>query len=103
MDSGEEAALIARSRAGDMRAFGALVDAHQNAVRAFLRRLTGNSADSDDLSQDAFARTWEVLHRFAASRSNIGGADGAPRAAASCARLLMLISPIPRPKRPEMW
>ena len=56
--------MIARARAGDMRAFGALVDAHQSAVRAFLRRLTGNGADADDLSQDAFARTWEVLHRF---------------------------------------
>ncbi len=69
MDSDEEAALIARSRAGDRRAFGVLVDAHQNAVRAFLRRLTGNAADSDDLSQDAFARTWEVLHRFDGSSS----------------------------------
>lgn len=64
MDAGEEAALLARSRAGDMRAFGALVDAHQGAVRAFLRRLTGNAADADDLSQQAFARTWEVLGRF---------------------------------------
>lgn len=64
MDAAEEATLLARSRAGDMRAFGALVDIHQSAVRAFLRRLTGNGADADDLSQEAFARTWEVLHRF---------------------------------------
>lgn len=69
MDAGEEAALVARSRAGDMRAFGALVDAHQGAVRAFLRRLTGNAADADDLSQQAFARTWEVLARFDGSSS----------------------------------
>jgi RNA polymerase sigma-70 factor (ECF subfamily) len=69
MDSGEEATLLARARAGDMRALGVLVDAHQNAVRAFLRRLTGNGADADDLSQEAFARTWEVLHRFDGSSS----------------------------------
>jgi RNA polymerase sigma-70 factor (ECF subfamily) len=64
MDAGEEARLIGLARAGDMRAFGRLVDAHQSAVRAFLRRLTGNYADADDIAQDAFARTWEVLNRF---------------------------------------
>lgn len=64
MDAAAEARLIARARNGELRAFGELVDLHQPAVRAFLRRLTGNSADADDLAQDAFARTWEVLHRF---------------------------------------
>ncbi|MEQ1617608.1 MAG: sigma-70 family RNA polymerase sigma factor [Terricaulis sp.] len=60
----EEARLVERARCGDIRAYGLLVDANQAAVRAFLRRLTGNAADADDLSQDAFARVWEVLARF---------------------------------------
>jgi RNA polymerase sigma-70 factor (ECF subfamily) len=64
MDSGEEARLIDLARGGDFAAFGRLVDAHQGAVRAFLRRVTGNYADADDLAQEAFARTWEVLYRF---------------------------------------
>ncbi len=64
MDAAEEARLIGLARGGDMRAFGALVDAHQPAVRAFLRRLVGNPADADDIAQEAFARTWEVLHRY---------------------------------------
>lgn len=64
MDAAEEARFVGLARAGDMRAFGRLVDAHQPAVRAFLRRLVGSYADADDLAQDAFARTWEVLHRF---------------------------------------
>jgi RNA polymerase sigma-70 factor (ECF subfamily) len=64
MDAGEEARLIGLARNGDMRAFGRLVDAHQPAVRAFLRRLVGSHADADDLAQEAFARTWEVLHRY---------------------------------------
>ena len=64
MDGGEEQRLIALARKGDMHAFGKLVDAHQAAVRAFLRRLVGAAADADDLSQEAFARTWEVLHRY---------------------------------------
>ncbi|HYD86568.1 MAG TPA: RNA polymerase sigma factor [Vitreimonas sp.] len=69
MDAGEEARLIGLARNGDMRAFGHLVDAHQPAVRAFLRRLVGNYADADDLAQDAFARTWEVLERYDGSSS----------------------------------
>ena len=64
MDAAAEARLIERARKGDLRAFGELVDAHQPSVRAFLRRLTGNAADADDVAQEAFARTWEVLHRF---------------------------------------
>lgn len=64
MDAAEEARLVGLARGGDKRAFGHLVDAHQPAVRAFLRRLVGSYADADDLAQDAFARTWEVLNRF---------------------------------------
>ncbi len=64
MEAGEEARLIGLARKGDMHAFGRLVDAHQAPVRAFLRRLVGNAADADDFSQEAFARTWEVLDRY---------------------------------------
>jgi RNA polymerase sigma-70 factor (ECF subfamily) len=64
MDAAEEARLVGLARGGDRRAFGRLVDAHQGAVRAFLRRLVGAYADADDLAQDAFARTWEILHRY---------------------------------------
>jgi RNA polymerase sigma-70 factor (ECF subfamily) len=64
MSAGEEARLIELARSGDFAAFGRLVDMHQAAVRAFLRRLTGNHADADDLAQEAFARIWEVLYRF---------------------------------------
>jgi RNA polymerase sigma factor (sigma-70 family) len=64
MDRDEEERLIDLARRGNMHAFGRLVDAHQAPVRAFLRRLTGNVADADDLSQEAFARTWQVLDRY---------------------------------------
>lgn len=64
MDAAEEARLVGLARKGDMHAFSRLVDLHQSAVRAFLRRLVGNPADADDLAQEAFARTWEVLERF---------------------------------------
>jgi RNA polymerase sigma factor (sigma-70 family) len=64
MNAGQEARLIGLARRGDLAAFGRLVDMHQAAVRAFLRRVSGNYADADDLAQEAFARTWEVLDRF---------------------------------------
>ena len=41
-----------------------MVRANHAAVRAFLRRLVGSYADADDIAQEAFARTWEVLDRF---------------------------------------
>ena len=64
MEREEEARLVKLARRGDARAYGQLVDAHQSAVRAFLRRLSGDAADADDISQEAFARTWEVLRRY---------------------------------------
>lgn len=69
MDAAEEARLIGLACKGDLRAFGQLVDLHQPAVRAFLRRLTGNAADADDIAQEAFARTWQVLGRVDGSSS----------------------------------
>lgn len=64
MTGDEEAACIARARAGDSRAFAQLVDAHQQAVRGFLRRFAGHWADADDLAQEAFVTAWRKLERF---------------------------------------
>lgn len=60
----EEARLIAAARRGDSRAFAALVDAHQQTVRGFLRRFAGIWADADDLAQEAFVTAWSKLARF---------------------------------------
>lgn len=56
--------MIEAARKGDMRAFGRLVDAHQLAVRGFLRRLIKGAGDAEDIAQDAFVRAYESLHRF---------------------------------------
>lgn len=64
MPPNDEARLIAAARKGDSRAFAALVDAHQQAVRGFLRRFAGDWADSDDLAQEAFVTAWSKLARF---------------------------------------
>jgi RNA polymerase sigma-70 factor (ECF subfamily) len=64
MASDEEGRLIASARKGDSRAFAALVDMNQQSVRGFLRRFTGDWADADDLSQEAFVVAWSRLSRF---------------------------------------
>jgi len=64
MTPNDEARLIAAARKGDSRAFAALVDAHQQAVRGFLRRFAGHWADADDLAQEAFVTAWRKLARF---------------------------------------
>jgi RNA polymerase sigma-70 factor (ECF subfamily) len=59
-----EASLVSDARAGNARAFGLLVDRHQQAVRGFLRRLSGRSADADDMAQEAFVRAFLQLRRY---------------------------------------
>ena len=50
---------------GSERAFGQLVEAHQEAVRRFLRRLTaGDTMRADDLAQETFIRAWQHLDSF---------------------------------------
>jgi RNA polymerase sigma factor (sigma-70 family) len=44
--------------------FAPLVGAHQQAVRAFLRRLCGDPAEADDLAQDVFIAAWTNLDSF---------------------------------------
>ena len=63
-----ETALAIRARAGSADAFGRLVQMHQQALRAFLRRLCGNAADADDLAQEAFVFAWEHIARFDPAR-----------------------------------
>lgn len=64
-----EAAWVEQARAGSAAAFGRLVDLHQQAVRAFLRRLCGSWAEADDLAQDTFVTAWERIGRFERERS----------------------------------
>ena len=50
---------------GSHRAFGQLVEAHQEAVRRFLRRLTGgDEMQADDLAQETFIRAWQGIGGF---------------------------------------
>ena len=68
-DTVAETAWVRSAQAGSADAFGRLVHMHQQSLRAFLRRLSGNAADADDLAQDTFVFAWEHIGRFEAGRS----------------------------------
>jgi RNA polymerase sigma-70 factor (ECF subfamily) len=71
--SGEDHELVARIVSGqDTAAFGELVRRHQSQVRNFLRKLTGDIAMADDLSQDCFMHAWDKLATFSGRGSFIG-------------------------------
>jgi RNA polymerase sigma factor (sigma-70 family) len=57
-------ALLQRARQGSDQAFSRLVAEHQQAVRAFARRMASTPADADDLAQEAFVTAWQRLDRL---------------------------------------
>ena len=61
MTSDEDTALLAEARAGSRLALSRLIDRHQQAVRAFLRRVAVDREDADDLAQDTFVTAWSQL------------------------------------------
>jgi RNA polymerase sigma factor (sigma-70 family) len=57
-------ALVASAVAGSPAAFGRLVERHQQALRAFLRRICGDWAQADDLAQETFLTAWSRLGKL---------------------------------------
>jgi RNA polymerase sigma-70 factor (ECF subfamily) len=66
---GVDEALVSAAQAGSPEAFSRLVDRHQQAVRAFLRRACGDWALADDLAQEAFLTAWDRIGRLKAGSS----------------------------------
>lgn len=67
-DRESEPAWVREAQAGSADAFAQLVRLHSQALRAFLRRLTGNHAEAEDLAQESFVFAWEKMHRFDPAR-----------------------------------
>jgi len=61
---GDDELAVLASTAGDASAFGELVRRHQGVVRGFLRRLTGDAAQADDLAQDAFIKAFTKVSAY---------------------------------------
>lgn len=49
---------------GSSLAFARLVDAHQQAVRGFLRRVCRDECEAEDLAQETFVTAWQGLSGF---------------------------------------
>jgi RNA polymerase sigma-70 factor (ECF subfamily) len=58
-----DAALLNAARDGSEIAFARIVDHHQQALRAFLRRMCGDWALADDVAQETFLAAWSRLDR----------------------------------------
>jgi RNA polymerase sigma factor (sigma-70 family) len=57
-------ALVAAAQGGSADAFSRLVERHQAALRAFLRRTCGDWAAADDLAQETFMAAWARIGRL---------------------------------------
>jgi RNA polymerase sigma-70 factor (ECF subfamily) len=59
-----EAALIERAQRHDSAAFEALYRMHVDKIYGLCLRMTGNTAEAEDCTQDAFIQAWSKLDRF---------------------------------------
>jgi RNA polymerase sigma-70 factor (ECF subfamily) len=64
MKKGTEHELIRRAKAGDGAAVEALIRAHQDALYAFILRMSGRPDVAEDIVQEAFVRVLKNLDRF---------------------------------------
>ena len=56
--------LIARAQSGDEQAFAALFEAHKRRVYSLCLRMTGNVAEAEDLTQEAFLQLFRKIGTF---------------------------------------
>src|SRR5258708_8261847 len=63
--------LVARARNGDQTAVVQLIELFYQRIYAFLRRLSANDSDAEDLTQRTFGRVWQSLPTFS-GRSAVG-------------------------------
>lgn len=59
-----ETQLIARAQQGDEEAFAALHEAHKRRVYSLCLRMTGDTAEAEDLSQEAFLQLFRKISTF---------------------------------------
>jgi RNA polymerase sigma-70 factor (ECF subfamily) len=59
-----DAQLIARAQRGDEEAFAALFEAHKRRVYSLCLRMTGNTAEAEDLTQEAFLQLYRKISTF---------------------------------------
>ncbi|HEY2233052.1 MAG TPA: sigma factor, partial [Candidatus Angelobacter sp.] len=56
-----EAEAIDRAKAGDAEAFSGLYGLHKRRVYSLCLRMTGNTAEAEDLTQEAFLQLYRKI------------------------------------------
>jgi RNA polymerase sigma-70 factor (ECF subfamily) len=59
-----ETQLVERAQHGDEEAFAALFDMHKRRVYSLCLRMTGNTAEAEDLTQEAFLQLFRKISTF---------------------------------------
>jgi len=59
-----ETQLVARAQRGDEEAFAALFETHRRRVYSLCLRMTGNTAEAEDLTQEAFLQLFRKISTF---------------------------------------
>src|SRR5262245_32085722 len=57
-------ALVASAKAGDQRAFEALVRRYRKRIFALALHITGSASEADDIAQDVFLKAYRALPQF---------------------------------------
>ena len=68
-DHARELAIVEGCRRKDIESFGKLLDAYQNRVFGFVRRMVPNAEEASDITQEVFIRAFQSFHRFDARSS----------------------------------
>jgi RNA polymerase sigma-70 factor (ECF subfamily) len=63
-DGTDPARLVKMAQGGDAKAFETLYRDHVNRVYGLCLRMTGNAAEAEDCTQEAFIQAWNKLDKF---------------------------------------
>jgi RNA polymerase sigma-70 factor (ECF subfamily) len=72
LDGGAHRGLLLRAREGDREAFAQMVSPYVPTMTQRARRLTGNAADAEDVSQEALLKAWSRLEQFSGNQDENG-------------------------------
>jgi RNA polymerase sigma-70 factor, ECF subfamily len=64
LDPTAELVIIERCKKNDAEAFGKIVDAYQNRLFGFVRRMVKDPEEANDIAQEAFVRAFQGIGRF---------------------------------------
>jgi RNA polymerase sigma-70 factor (ECF subfamily) len=64
METPNDLFYVRRARAGDVRAFSAIVSNYQKMVFTIVLKIVGNREDAEDITQEVFVKVFKSLDQF---------------------------------------